>query len=330
MVRFDKIKILTDKKHVSNIDSDVSTMVIKNNMQQNRFKQTKPYNLYINTNNLDEKCIIEVSAKVLRDRYPELINKNTIHSCLELINATGYCSLDVDGIIRNSQLISCDITRDLGGLNIPDNLSIAFKSCLKNLNRFQVQKFTTSGYTITKLVNTKNRKIRLSLYDKYKELNKATNSSYLDLLDDKYNVLEYFNGKYRLETNVKTLTQIRVLCQTQTNNLYEVLHSTANPLLTIFNSIFELPTNTDVVLNEQQSLLEYRKLSELKDVLLIKACDNDPAQIDLVLNNCLSPSTNKSKYRARLNRLINSQPIPNKNIKLMLTIRAMLELDDEA
>jgi hypothetical protein len=37
--------------------------------------------------------------------------------------------------------------------------------------------------------------------------------------------------------------------------------------------------------------------SDLKNALLVKACNNDPVQIDLVLNNCLSPNTNKVKYK---------------------------------
>jgi hypothetical protein len=153
---------------------------------------------------------------------------------------------------------------------------------------------------------------------------KATNSEYLESLNNKNDVLNYFNGLTRIEANVRTVSQITNLCQTQGNNLLEVLNSTANPLLTIFNTIFDIPDANEPILNNIQSLLSYSKLSTLKDALLVKACDNDPAQIDLILNNCLSPSTNKGKYRARLTRIMNSQPLPNRNIQVMRNIKSKL------
>ena len=175
-----------------------------------------------------------------------------------------------------------------------------------------------------KVVKTRNRQVRLSIYDKIKEMHKATNKEFLDLLDDKAGVLEYFNGRFRLEANVKTISQIKTICNTEGNSLAEVLNSDANPLLTIFDSVFRLPEPDEAGQNEIQTLLSYRNLSELKNALLIKACGNDLAQIDLVLNNCLSPKTNKGKYRARLVKLINKQSLPNQNMQVMNSIRNKL------
>lgn len=323
MIRFDKIKIVTDLKYVNQIDNEISITVIKNNIQSEiRYKQTKPYNLFIYSDVVKNKAIIEVSAKILSDRYPELINKDNIQWCFEKINSLGCCKLDISGVMNNSNLISCDITMDLGGLTMPDSLAI--KSCLINLNKYQVQKYTNCGFTITKLVKTRNRQVRLSIYDKIKEMHKATNKEFLDLLDDKAGVLEYFNGRFRLEANVKTISQIKTICNTEGNSLAEVLNSDANPLLTIFDSVFRLPEPDEAGQNEIQTLLSYRNLSELKNALLIKACGNDLAQIDLVLNNCLSPKTNKGKYRARLVKLINKQSLPNQNMQVMNSIRNKL------
>jgi hypothetical protein len=323
MIQFDRIKIVTDKKYINHIDSDVSTVVIRNNHEHEiRFKQFKPFNLFVSSNCVNDKGVIEMSAKILGDRYPELINKNNIYQCFEKINTLGVCSLDVDTVINDSKLISCDITVDLDGLTMPDNLTL--KSCLKSLNKFQVQKYTNCGYTITKSVKTCNRKMRVSIYDKQKEMLKATNSEYLESLVNKNIVLDYFNGRTRIEANVRTVSQITNLCQTEGNNLLEVLNSTANPLLTIFNTIFAIPDDNEPMQSDIQSLMSYNKLSELKDALLVKECNNDPTIIDMVLNNCLSPNTNKCKYKARLTRLINAQPLPNKNIQVMRNIKNKL------
>ena len=62
----------------------------------------------------------------------------------------------------------------------------------------------------------------------------------------------------------------------------------------------------------------------MKNALLINACDNDVAQIDLVLRTYLSPNTNKGKYMAKLKKLINEKPLPNENIRVMGEIRKSL------
>ena len=173
-------------------------------------------------------------------------------------------------------------------------------------------------------VKTQNRKIRLSFYDKYKELHKAGNSQFLDMLDDRFGVLVYFNGRSRIEANVRTVTQIKELFQIEDNSLMNVLDSSVNPLLTIFDTIFDIQNNPEPTTSEVQSLLSYRKLSDLKNALLVKACDNDIAQIELVLQNCLSPHTNKGKYMAKLKRIINEKPFPNENIRVMGEIRKSL------
>jgi len=323
---FDRIKIVTDKKYINNMDCKISTLVMQNNVvHEERIKQIKPFNLYVSTSQFDSKGIIEVSAKVLGDRYPELINKNNIHYIFERINALGICELDIDGIISESKLISCDITLDIDGVALPDSNTI--KTCLKNINKFEVQKYTNCGLTVTKKVKTKNRQVRLSFYDKYKDMDKASNMDFLSSLDDKYALRSYFKDRMRIEANVKTVSQIKELCKTDDNDLMEVLNSPAKILLEIFDSIFDLPGLTEEVMNEKQSLFAYRKLSELKDALLVKACDNDPGQIDLVLNNCLSPNTNKGKYKNKLVKLIMAMPKENKNVQALHLIRNKLSMN---
>jgi hypothetical protein len=63
----------------------------------------------------------------------------------------------------------------------------------------------------------------------------------------------------------------------------------------------------------------------VKNALLLEACEYDMEKVDLILNNTLSPNTDKSKYRAELNKLLNSYPQPNKNIQVMKQIREALQ-----
>jgi hypothetical protein len=323
MITFDRIKILTNKKYVEQLNSNVFTVVIQNNLQKEiRYSQRSPYQLYINNREVEDKCVIEFSAKAMLDRYPELINKNNIHSCFDNINDLGLCKLHVQEIVNDSEFLSCDVTRDIVGIMMPDKLAI--KSCIRNLNKFRVQKYGNSGHTVTKEVKTKSRQIRLSFYDKYKELNKACNRDFLDELDDKNGLLAYFNGKFRVEANIKTISQIRQLFQVDNNQLMDVMNSQANPLLTWFDEALELPDNCTPVLTETKSLLSYNKLSELKNALLLQACDYDIEILDLILNNCLSPNTNKSRYRNKFVNLINEYHKPNQNIQVISSIREKL------
>ena len=319
MITLDKIKIITDTKYITMMDCDTSFMVLRNNIQREiRFMQTTPYNLYISYHLIDNKCIIEVSAKVLGDRYPELINMNNIRYCFDQINALGVCKLNIDGVLNDCQLISCDVTKDISDINMPEKL--ALKSCLKNFNKFQVQKYTNSGFAVTNMVKTKNRKIRLIFYDKHKELLKAANTDFLNMVDDKNELLDYFDTRFRIEANIKTVSQIKSLFHTVDNRLISVLNSSANPLLSLFDTVFEVPDSFESS-NDVQQLLCYTNFSKLKDALFLQACSYDPDTIDIVLNNCLSMKTNKGKYRTKFHNMINTRPSQNENIKLMRKVR---------
>jgi hypothetical protein len=319
MVTLDRIKIITDAKYINMMDCDASTMVIKNNIKcEIRYKQLRPYNFYIIYPLIDNKCIIEVSAKVLGDRYPELINMSNIHYCFEQINKLGVCKLNIDGALNDSKLISCDVTKDISDINMPEKL--ALKSCLKNFNKFQVQKYTNSGFAVTNTVRTSNRKIRLIVYDKHKELLKAANTEFLNMVDDKNELLDYFDTRFRIEANIRTVQQIKDLFQTDDNSLMNVLNSASNPLLQVFDGIFNVPESVETY-TDVQHLLLYTNFSELKNALFLQACKYDPDTIDTVLNNCLSLKTNKGKYRAKFHKMINSRPNQNENIDLMRKVR---------
>lgn len=320
MVTLDKIKILTDKKHIKNMDSDVTTKILRSNIGTSiRYSQKTPFNIYMDYSLQDNRCVIEFSSKVLLDRYPELININNIQQCFENINRIGFCEMDVDGIIHQSELLTCDMTIDISGIVQPDQLSL--KSCLVNLNKFRVQKYGNSGYTINKMVKTRNRQLRIIIYDKGKELRKKTNGEFLGLLIDADSMLTYFDGKFRVEANINTKEQIRQLFQTKTTDLLDVLKSEANPLLTIFDEFFSFTEEPEQLNQVMPSPLSFPKLRMVKNALLLAACEYDMEKVGLVLNNTLSANTDKSKYRAELIKLLNSYPLPNKNIALMNRIR---------
>ena len=306
------------------MDSDVTIKILRSNIGKAiRYSQKTPFNIYMDYSLQDDRCVIEFSSKVLLDRYPELININNIQQCFENINSIGFCEMDVDGIIHNSELLTCDVTSDISGIVQPDRL--AMKSCLVNHNKFRVQKYGNSGYTVNKMVKTTNRQLRMIIYDKGKELRKKTNAEYLAMLSDADSLLSYFDGKFRVEANINTKQQIRQLFQTKSTDLLDVLNSEANPLLTIFDEVFAFPEEPEHLKQVMPSPLSFPKLRMVKNALLLAACEYDMEKVDLLLNNTLSPNTDKSKYRAELKRLLNTYPVPNKNIQVMKQIREALQ-----
>lgn len=321
MITLDRIKIKTNSKYVKHMDAILSSVISRNNIEEAvRCNQVKPYKLYINNSLKDSTCNIEFSAKVLGDQYYQLINKDNIYQCFKNINELGICKLDVAGIVNDSDAMSLDITSDIDGILIPDR--IAVKSCLRNLNKYHIEKYSRNGLTIVKDVGTKSRKERFIFYDKFKELHRADNRRFISSLDDECALFTQFYGKFRVEANVRSHKQIRDLFQIDSINLLEVLHSDANPLLTLFDNIFKIPDTEGSVVDEIQSLLSYEKFNDLKDALILKACENDLEKIDLVLNNYLAPTTNKKDYREKYVKLLNhTNSASNKNFAIMGRVR---------
>ena len=180
------------------------------NIEQGRYFNSKhyssiPYNLYIATNNYHQSLEIEFSSKVLKERYPELINRDTIRQCLSNINNLDICTLDVDGIINHGWVIGADITADVD-LMLTDRVLNALNQNVGNYSRFQWTHYDGKGITFTK--NTIYDKEEIKVYNKYKEL-LSHSRKFIDSLENRNDIMDYFYGKTRFEITLKGEKQIR-------------------------------------------------------------------------------------------------------------------------
>ncbi|MBO7306647.1 MAG: hypothetical protein J6U59_01315 [Alistipes sp.] len=180
------------------------------NIEQGRYFNSKhyssiPYNLYIATNNYHQSLEIEFSTKVLKERYPELINRDTIRQCLSNINNLDICTLDVDGIINHGWVIGADITADVD-LMLTDSVLNALNQNVGNYRRFQWTHYDGKGITFTK--NTIYDKEEIKVYNKYKEL-LSHSRKFIDSLENRNDIMDYFYGKTRFEITLKGEKQIR-------------------------------------------------------------------------------------------------------------------------
>lgn len=325
MITFDKIKLETKLKYLT--ITDIGEFEKRENSKKGIttfvYTQSKPYSLFIQITPILNKVIIEFTGKILLDDYPKLISIQTIRKCLQNINKLGFCELMIDEVLMDSELIKCDPTKDIC-LILNRDIKKILISHQTNFNKFHIQKYLT-GYTVTKQVKTNKYKIRLSIYDKNVEMLTADNKHFLVELTDSESLLKYFSNKYRIEANLITKKSIRDYLAISDNSLLKALMSQSNPLIEIFDKIFDNSIDVENRDAKIRNLFEYDSLSQLKDGLILKECDYDLSQIDKILNHYLSPETNKRKYRPRFRKLLNETTIANENRFIVGQIRDQLK-----
>lgn len=66
------------------------------------------------------EAVIEFTGKILRKDYKKqkLISLDTIRQCFLNINAMGFCNIDIEEVTSNSQVVKCDVTKDVDGMDI--------------------------------------------------------------------------------------------------------------------------------------------------------------------------------------------------------------------
>ncbi len=209
-IKCDTIKIRCNYKYLKEMKIPFNITYNSKNIEQGRYFNSKhyssiPYNLYIATNNYHQSLEIEFSSKVLKERYPELINRDTIRQCLSNINNLDICTLDVDGIINHGWVIGADITADVN-LMLTDRVLNALNQNVGNYRRFQWTHYDGKGITFTK--NTIYDKEEIKVYNKYKEL-LSHSRKFIDSLENRNDIMDYFYGKTRFEITLKGEKQIR-------------------------------------------------------------------------------------------------------------------------
>ena len=98
MVRYDRLKINIPKNCITNINFDRLLYSNKRGQVKYEFNQTSPFKLYIEVRALD--TIIECSAKVLLDDYPQLLNRDNIRQALGNINKYNIIDFKMLGVRR--------------------------------------------------------------------------------------------------------------------------------------------------------------------------------------------------------------------------------------
>ena len=260
MIKLDKLALAVPRELISNW---------RGNKRSYESRYTNlPYHLLIKYDNIYRNYKVEFSAKILGDRYCELINADNIRDCLDKINSIGICQIDVDGVLNEAYVIGADFTKDVPFSNIPnaDNFkdvkSIARLS-IRNYDRWNCANYKGGGLVISNSVDDSRRRKRLTIYYKRDELELAKNRPFLRSVNDSERLKEYFDGKARFELRATTKQQLRAWLDIRNLSITNVLNSTSNPLELVMSEMFHPIFAVDDA-QIRRTLTNLDKLSTLK------------------------------------------------------------------
>ena len=316
-MKFDRIKIITNVENISGIDTNKFVENCKNGTTlYYKYSQNVPFHVCIIANYQTGELSVEFTGKILLDDYKHLISKDNIRTCFQKINQMGICNLDIDNIINDAIVVKCDVTQDVNTKCLSEIISYV-KLNIKNYRKWIVKQYR-DGIVIENTVKTPKHKKRLIIYQKGNELQKAANNSFLNALENRTSMLQYYNDVVRFELNINTMKQIRDLLGIDDNRLCKVLNATTNPILSVINQTIKFTDN--------QSAYDVMTLREYERKLLIESCSYDMNEIEMKLRSLMSKNTSITRllkpYRELCTKLLEV------NSSEIFDFRKLLE-DDE-
>lgn len=117
-----KQKLVTDIEDIKILDEDQFKITyMDNHITSMKFYQETPYLLNIKIDYDASEVVIEFTGKILKSEYKKLISMETIRQCFDNINEIGFCTIDVEAVLAHGQVVKCDVTKDMTGIDIPQH-----------------------------------------------------------------------------------------------------------------------------------------------------------------------------------------------------------------
>lgn len=293
MLKFDKLKIVSNLDNIKIYDENSFNKIIKNNIATELILNIiQPYSLCIKLDYIANELVIEFSGKILKNDYPNLISIDTINTCFENINAMGFCWIDYEKI-RDANVVKCDVTKDIICSDIP-SMTAYIRNNLSNYQKYVCRLLRNGNFIVEKNVTTRQAKKRLTIYDKGKEMSKVENLRYMAECGI---AKSCFDRVCRFELNLNSIAQIKSSLEVTDTRLRTVLNATTNPIQVFL----------DDVLNNEQPLPITNAKSYFVG-LALKDCDFDIVQVENRMRQLYpSKGTNISKvmkpYRTMLSQI---------------------------
>ena len=237
--RFDRIRAacLTDGlKNINEKKFDQLYVFANDNMLTGEFYKiknevkTSVFGVTDITINFQAKFfLIDFTSKLCPDEYQNLINSQNIRKYLNNFNNLNLLEFDAEYFIKNCKISLLHCTKDIKVNNHPNSYFRAISFTVEHaFNKFNCKQ-EANGVIITK-----NKNLRLTIYDKFKELNRPAykSISFLQQLSD--DDLMYFQNTVRFELEIKKQCYIKKSFDVESTSLFEIFCSNENPLLEYF------------------------------------------------------------------------------------------------
>lgn len=273
------MKLITSISNITIIDYNAFVCSAKSDrVIYYKYQQKEPFSLLIMADCLHNELVLEFTGKILQDKYPHLLNRDTIAEAINNINRLRVCTLNTEAILSDAEVVKCDVTTDV--THDINSIIPTIRQNLTNYTKWNIKGYT-NGIVLENTVSTPRYKKRLVIYDKEKEMQMTDNVNFVNRLPDGQAVTDYFRGKVRFELNINTKQQIRQLLNIPNNDLQSVLNSTANPLLAVIDEAVRY----DPQRPKAKTLRDYER------ELLLRSCDFDLVKVEAVIRSLFSKNT---------------------------------------
>ena len=288
MLHFDRLKLVASSKLATNLNASRFQETRKpDGTTIYKYTQTHPYSVYVSVNLTSDELVLEFSGKILQEEYPNLISVQNIQKCLGNISNMDICTFNIDSIMQEAEVYSCDVTKDIIVPVPMEKIKRHLKTCINNYDRWVMEKYLNNGLCIHNSTKHQKYKKRLIIYDKSTELSRNEDRDFLNSLSNKDVILHYFKDKVRFEVNLTSKSQIRKCLGISDNKLLSVLHSEANPILDMFDqTITEKP-----IYSSQLNI--YNKTEKLA---LLEQCNFDLQAVEMRIR-ATSPKNSSIKRK---------------------------------
>lgn len=285
MFGIDKLKLVMDADNVEIIREDMFIKkVIDGELIGLSFEKRDPFSLKIKIDYIKNEAVIEFTGKILLSEYHNLIRLSNISEAFDNIHALGICRINNYMI---SDVTMCDPVIDAYPSYIRGITEYIAYNISSN-KKYDTKVLSNGNLIVEKNVTSKQCKKRLTIYNKFAEMNKAKNRKFLK---NYYNDENPFVGKNcRFELNLNSKEQIRSSLGITDTKLMKVLLAAhrCNP---IYDFLLE------IIDEESTPIIEEGKIRDYHMSLVLKDCDYELKKVEARLRQYYSKGT---KMRAVL------------------------------
>lgn len=305
------MKLVTKIDYISDIDYSKFILNSKeDSILYYKYQQERPFYLLVMVNYQHNELVLEFTGKILLDNYTNLIDIYTAKDCLSQINRLGICHLNVESIMTDSNVVKCDITKDIKCGSMQDIITNVRQN-LTNYKKWITKPYKKEGVALENVVKTPRYKKRLIIYDKAKELQSADNRHFLNAVSNSEEILSYFKDKIRFELNINTIDQIRHLLNIPNNSLLVVLTSNANPILSVIDEAIKY--------NDCQQ--RTMTLRDYEHSLLLKECNFDMGAVEAKVRALSAKTTSITRVMRvykNIYKQMQTNPVPDIDIRALV------------